>query len=155
MFNVKKNKTHIIEEFLQKKPKELKNFIRKSMDIASQISVILKKKNLTQKHLAILLNKKESEISKWLSGTHNFEIKTIAKIESVLEENIIQVPMFYVDWPNEFENLAIGQISNLDWQNILSIIEEKKFIKLSSNDSVKFSSGILHPTDYQTYETIN
>ena len=47
MFNVKKNKTHIIEEFLQKKPKELKNFIRKSMDIASQISVILKKKNLT------------------------------------------------------------------------------------------------------------
>ena len=102
-----------------------------------------------------MLNKKESEISKWLSGTHNFEIKTIAKIESVLEENIIQVPMFYVDWPNEFENLAIGQISNLDWQNILSIIEEKKFIKLSSNDSVKFSSGILHPTDYQTYETIN
>ena len=46
-------------------------------------------KNMTQKNLADMLGKKESEISKWMSGTHNFTLKTIAKIESVLNVCII------------------------------------------------------------------
>jgi hypothetical protein len=38
-----------------------------------------------------MLDKKASEISKWLTGTHTFITKTIAKIEVALGEDIIHV----------------------------------------------------------------
>jgi len=38
------------------------------------------------------MGKKESEISKWLSGTHNFTIETIAKIQGELKEVLIVIP---------------------------------------------------------------
>jgi hypothetical protein len=41
--------------------------------------------------LARMLDKKASEISKWLTGTHTFITKTIAKIEVALGEDIIHV----------------------------------------------------------------
>ena len=72
-------------------PHEIELFILKSFNIVDRIHEILKAKNLDQKDLALLLNKNESEISKWMSGTHNFTIKTISRIESVLEIPIIKV----------------------------------------------------------------
>ncbi len=38
-----------------------------------------------------MLGKKESEISKWMRGTHNFTIETISSIENVLGYPILQV----------------------------------------------------------------
>ena len=46
---------------------------------------------MTQKDLADLLGKKESEISKWMTGTHNFTIRSIAKIESALDVSIFDI----------------------------------------------------------------
>jgi transcriptional regulator with XRE-family HTH domain len=37
------------------------------------------------------MGKSESEISKWLTGLHNLELRTIYKIEAVLGEDIIEV----------------------------------------------------------------
>ena len=37
-----------------------------------------------------VMGKTETEVSRWLSGTHNFTIATIAKITKVLGEAIIQ-----------------------------------------------------------------
>ena len=45
----------------------------------------------TQSDLAKAMNKRESEISKWLGGGHNFTIATIAKIEVALGEDILSV----------------------------------------------------------------
>ena len=44
----------------------------------------LLKTNLTQKDFAQKLHKRESEISKWMTGRHNFTMQTIAKIETAL-----------------------------------------------------------------------
>ena len=52
---------------------------------------MLQAKNLDQKDLARLLGKQESEISKWMSGTHNFTLKTLARIEDVLGSSVIKV----------------------------------------------------------------
>jgi len=38
------------------------------------------------------LNKSNAEISKWLSGQHNLTVKSIAKIEEALGEEIITTP---------------------------------------------------------------
>jgi transcriptional regulator with XRE-family HTH domain len=42
--------------------------------------------------LAQKLGKTESEVSKWLSGTHNLTLKSIAKIEIALDANLLDVP---------------------------------------------------------------
>ena len=59
--------------------------------IAERISEILKAKGLTQKDFARLLNKRESEISKWLTGRHNFTTQTIARIETALGSKLISI----------------------------------------------------------------
>lgn len=67
-------------------------FISKIGDIADRIQLLLDEKGWTQKDLAGALNKNESEVSKWLTGIHNFTIKSIAKMEAVLGADIINVP---------------------------------------------------------------
>ena len=46
---------------------------------------------MTQKELAAKMGKRESEISKWLTGRHNFTTKTLASISLALGEPIINV----------------------------------------------------------------
>ena len=72
---------------------DVKRFVDKSFDIVDQIHSLLEEKKISQRELAQLLNKKESEISKWLSGTHNFTLRSISKIESILNEDIISTPL--------------------------------------------------------------
>jgi hypothetical protein len=50
-------------------------------------------KRSRRKKATNLLNKNESEVSKWLTGTHNFTLRSISKIESALGEKIITTPM--------------------------------------------------------------
>ncbi len=64
-----------------------------SMLIAAKFHQILSSRGWKQKQLAELLCKEESEISKLLSGKHNFTIKTIALIETKLEENILEIEL--------------------------------------------------------------
>ena len=61
-----------------------------SVSIANRIYECLEQRNMTQKDLARMMGKTETEVSRWLSGTHNFTIATIAKITTVLGEAIIQ-----------------------------------------------------------------
>ena len=44
---------------------------------------------MKQRDLAKALGKTETEVSRWLSGTHNLTIATIAKIAAVLGDDII------------------------------------------------------------------
>lgn len=82
----------LFDEILNETPKEEKLFVTKSLHIASQIIAIMERKKMLQKDFAVLMGKTEPEISKWLSGFHNFTIKTITKIEAELDETIITTP---------------------------------------------------------------
>ncbi|MBP3757295.1 MAG: helix-turn-helix transcriptional regulator [Prevotella sp.] len=64
-----------------------------SFEIADRINTLLKKKGLSQKELAERMGKRESEISKWLSGRHNFTTKTLAGISLALGEPVVSVPV--------------------------------------------------------------
>lgn len=70
-------------------PEHTKLMVSKSFDISERILDILEEKGWTQKDLAEKLSKKESEISKWMKGTHNFTLETIAKIEIALGQTIL------------------------------------------------------------------
>ncbi|MBR5184273.1 MAG: helix-turn-helix transcriptional regulator, partial [Bacteroidales bacterium] len=44
---------------------------------------------LTQKQFAKMVGKTEPEVCRWLSGRHNFTIRTLAKISTALGTDII------------------------------------------------------------------
>jgi len=88
----------VIERILSRIPSYKKRMMSISFDIAAQIYEYMKKDGgITQKEFAKKMSKKESEISKWLSGGHNFTIETIAKIEEVFNEKIVYISMFAKD----------------------------------------------------------
>ena len=66
--------------------------INLSFEIADRIDAVLKHKGMSQKDLALKMGKRESEISKWLTGRHNFTTNTLADISLALNEQIISVP---------------------------------------------------------------
>jgi ribosome-binding protein aMBF1 (putative translation factor) len=113
------NEQDYFDNFLKSIPEQTKRSARISLDIASQINSILKKKNISQRELASRLNKKESEISKWLSGNHNFTIKTLAGIETILGEEIISVPIFDKKTSNKTmikKSRTFGQPGSFSWR---------------------------------------
>ncbi len=81
----------LFKEYLEKIPTEERRETDLSFDIAKRIYDILKRKGWSQADFAKAAGKKEAEISKWLSGQHNFTIRTIAFIETVLGEGIVSV----------------------------------------------------------------
>ncbi len=84
--------SEMFQEEIAKVPIELKFELDLSFAIADKIDAIIKEKGMTQKEFAKNMNKTEAEVSRWLSGTHNFTLKTIAKITNVLGESIITIP---------------------------------------------------------------
>lgn len=71
---------------------EMKARMELSVAIANRIYTLLERKGLSQKDLARMLGKTETEVSRWLSGMHNLTIGSIAKVMVALEEDIIIVP---------------------------------------------------------------
>ncbi len=79
-----------LEQFDNAIPEKVKLEVEYSVFIADRIWAILQKKGLTQREFARRLNKKESQVSKWLSGLHNFTLSTLAEIEAEFGVEIIE-----------------------------------------------------------------
>ncbi len=61
----------------------------RKMRIASIIADTLVEKGMAKKEFAQKVGRKPSEITKWLSGTHNFTLDTLTDIEQVLNIKLI------------------------------------------------------------------
>ena len=83
-------RSKIAQRILDETPKEVRIFVRKYGDIVVRINQLIREKGYTQKQLAYEMKKTPSEISKWLSGDHNFTLRSIAKLEAILGESILQ-----------------------------------------------------------------
>ena len=84
-------------------------FIKMSVSIVKRILELMAEKNFSKKQLAEKLGKSPSEISKWLSGMHNFTIKSLAKLENVLGASIINTEIVEL---TEKEKEILTQIRN-------------------------------------------
>ena len=72
-------------------PEHIAREVEKNLAIAVRIINILKIQGKTKQDLARLLDKPESEINNWLTGSYSLDLKTIYEIESVLNAQIIAV----------------------------------------------------------------
>jgi len=79
----------IIDELFDSISPEKEEKIRKRMLLAARIDKGIKAKGWKKKDLAEALNKRRSEITRWLSGTHNFNSDTLFDIERVLNIGLV------------------------------------------------------------------
>lgn len=126
---------------------EIRRFVDNSFEVVDQIHAILERQGKNQRDLAQLLGKNESEVSKWLTGTHNFTLKSISKIEVVLGEKIITTPMTS---QKEFflmleRSTKIQESKSFLYQKISLRALHTKYMVVSAPSSVKEPKGISFP----------
>ena len=79
------------DEIIARTSESTKQEVSKNVAIAVKIIKTLRAQGKSRRDFARLLGKSESEITRWLSGFHNLELKTIYKIEKALGVDIIMV----------------------------------------------------------------
>jgi transcriptional regulator with XRE-family HTH domain len=99
-------RSKILQQILDETPKEVEIFVKLYGDIVVRVHQIIKEKGISQKDLAERLGKTPSEISKWLSGDHNFTLRSLAKLQAELDEIIL-----YVARKDSFHVQRGGQLS--------------------------------------------
>jgi len=98
------------KRMMKRIPKEIQQKVEFNLDIADEIYYTLESKGLKPVDLARLMKKSESEVSKWMTGTHNFSLKTIQKIGLALETHLLVT--------NSALAKIIGKVKTLEQQNI-------------------------------------
>lgn len=86
-------RNHTARQILAETPPETHQFVRRYGELVVRIHELLEAKGWSQKDLAERMGKSPSEISKWLSGEHNFTLRSLAKLEVELGEDLIQIPV--------------------------------------------------------------
>ncbi len=64
---------------------------RLSFQISNRLDLLMKEKGLSKKQLADAIGKRPSEITRWLSGEHNFTLSTLAMLSAFFGKPIISV----------------------------------------------------------------
>lgn len=80
-----------LEEMLGPIPEHIQMEIDLSFDISGRIDFLMRENGLSKKQFAEALGRRPSEITKWLSGQHNFTIGTLSKLSAFFGKPIISV----------------------------------------------------------------
>lgn len=89
MNKARKHSSPLIKELKSRIPQTMKESINRRMSLAARIDDVLQARGLTNQEFAFMMGKKPSEISRWLSGTHNFTTETLWEIERVLNIQLL------------------------------------------------------------------
>jgi len=79
----------LLDEILAEITPEESDRTAKRMQLAARISDGIKANGWKKKDFAAAMHKQPSEITKWLSGTHNFTADTLFDIERVLNMGLV------------------------------------------------------------------
>mgnify|MGYP003462581794 CR=1 FL=1 len=64
---------------------------RLSFQISNRLDALMQERGLSKKQLADAIGKRPSEITRWLSGEHNFTISTLAMLSTFFGQPIVTV----------------------------------------------------------------
>ncbi len=80
-----------LEEMLGNIPEPLMKETDLSFEISDRIWRLMNERGLSKKQFAEALGRRPSEITKWLSGQHNFTIATLGMLSSFFGQPIVTV----------------------------------------------------------------
>lgn len=79
------------KEMLSDVSAEIKAEVDLSFAIAERLESLIKEKGLSKKEFAEAIGKRPSEVTKWLSGQHNFTLRTLAMLSTFFGESLVEV----------------------------------------------------------------
>ncbi|MGN0212444.1 MAG: multiprotein-bridging factor 1 family protein [Muribaculaceae bacterium] len=80
-----------LEEMLGPIPESLQQETELSFQISDRIYELMQQRGLTKKQFADALGKRPCEVTKWLSGQHNFTIATLSMLSTFFGQPVIAV----------------------------------------------------------------
>lgn len=80
-----------LQEIFNEIPADKREESRLSFAISNKIDALMRKRGLNKKQFAEELGKRPNEITRWLSGEHNFTISTLSMLSKFFGEPIISV----------------------------------------------------------------
>ena len=80
-----------LADIFDKIPMEKREETRLSFAISNRLDALMKERGLNRKQFAEAIGKRPNEVTRWLSGEHNFTIATIAKLSAFFGEPIITI----------------------------------------------------------------
>ena len=86
-----KTTVQLFDECLATVQNDVKMELDMSFALADKIDMILGLKQLIFHKLVKKMGKTEAEVSRWLGGTHNFTLRTIAKISDTLGVKLLTI----------------------------------------------------------------
>ena len=120
-------KNNILDNWLEANPNtEIDRFIERNLAITEKVCAVLKERGIKKKQFAEMLGKSPSEVSKWLSGLHNLTLKSITKMEDVLDINLINI-----DPIKEIEYVYLGSILGGDMEDAINDYEQTNYSEVS------------------------
>ena len=78
-------------QMLASVPPEIQQEVDLELAISNRINDLMVTKGLSRLEFAQAIGKRPCEITKWLSGQHNFTVRTIALISAFFNEAVIRV----------------------------------------------------------------
>lgn len=80
-----------LQEIFNEIPLEKREEARLSFAISNKLDALMKERGLNRKQLAEAMGKRPNEVTRWLSGEHNFTISTLAMLSAFFGKPIITV----------------------------------------------------------------
>lgn len=138
----KKYNSKVIGNVLDGIDSNLEKRIEYRMRLASRIDDARIKMGWSKKDFAKKLTKQPSEISKWLSGTHNFTSDTLSDIETVLGIHLLNIEEKPIEQSIKFSYIvAQTDAYKPPYQNV---IRNPKTVSLYSKSTGIIQLGIIH-----------
>lgn len=78
-------------EIFDEIPREKREETRLSFAISNRLDALMRERGLNKKQFAEAIGKRPNEITRWLSGEHNFTLATIAMLSAFFGKPIITV----------------------------------------------------------------
>ena len=86
-----KENLDLLPRLFKEIPVEERESARLTFAISDRIYNLMQERGLSKKQFADALGRRPSEITKWLSGQHNFTISTLAMLSAFFGKSIISV----------------------------------------------------------------
>ncbi|MCM1093353.1 MAG: helix-turn-helix transcriptional regulator [Lachnospiraceae bacterium] len=86
-----KEAKNIYRNMVASVPADIKAEVNLSFAISDRIYELMHQRGLTKKQFADALGRRPSEITKWLSGQHNFTIATLSMLSAFFGQPIVTV----------------------------------------------------------------
>lgn len=136
MNNRKSYNSQVIDDLLREITPEELSRTEKRMLLAVCIDEAIKIKGWKKRDFAKAIGKKPSEISKWLSGTHNFTADTLFDIERILDIHLFKLECK----PDTIYRTYIYSVTNIpsqyhqqDWLSLMNNNLSKSSYKAKSS----------------------